>query len=105
MSSDSRFFLFLHHNYQVSLKFYDSYCKSIGWIVQTFIFHRAIKILAKKIDTMANVSIFYGNFFNWLEIEKYAFSFDIHPLLDQSTCGNNYHGNIWMVIITTGTLV
>ncbi len=44
----------------------------------------------KKTDTMANVSIFCNNFFNWLEIEKYAFSFDIHPLLDQSTCGNNY---------------
>ena len=40
-----------------------------------------------------------------MKIEKYAFSFDIHPLLDQSTCGNNYHGNIFMVIITTGTLV
>ncbi len=64
-----------------------------------------IKDSGKKIDTMANVSIFCGNFFNWLEIEKYAFSFDIHPLLDQSTCGNYYHGNICMVIITTGTLV
>ena len=32
---------------------------------------------------MANVSIFCGNFFNWLEIEKSAF-FDIHQLLDQS---------------------
>ena len=48
----------------------------------------------KKNDTMANVSIFCGNFFNRLEIEKYAFSFDIHTLLDQSTCGNNYRGNI-----------
>ncbi len=28
------------------------------------------------------------------KIEKYAFSFDIHTLLDQSTCGNNYHANI-----------
>ena len=27
---------------------------------------------------MANMSIFCGNFFNWLEIEKYAFSFDIY---------------------------
>ncbi len=36
----------------------------------------------KKIDTMAKVSIYFcGNFFNWLEIEKDAFSFDIHPLL------------------------
>ncbi len=55
---------------------------------------------------MANVSIFfYGNFFNWLEIEKYTSSFDIYPLLDQSACGNNYHGNICIVIITKGTLV
>ncbi len=34
-----------------------------------------------------------------------SFSFDIHPLFDQSTCGNNYRGNICKVIITTGTLV
>ncbi len=40
-----------------------------------------------------------------MKMEKYTFSFDIHPLLDQSTCGNNYHGNICMVIITMGTLV
>ena len=35
----------------------------------------------KKFDTMANVSIFCGSFFNLLEIEKEKdpFSFDIHP--------------------------
>ncbi len=35
-----------------------------------------------------------------LRIGKYAFAIDIHPLLDQSTCGNNYHRNI-VVINTT----
>ncbi len=52
---------------------------------------------------MANVTILFVVI--WLDIEKYAFSFDIHPLLDLSTCGNNYHGNICMVILTMGTLL
>ncbi len=36
---------------------------------------------------MANESIFCVNFFNWLEIEKYAFSFAIHPHLDHGDFG------------------
>ena len=63
----------------------------------------------KEIDTMANVSISFVVIeiekLKIMKIEKYAFSVDIHSLLDQSTCGNNYHRNICMVIITTGTLV
>ena len=31
---------------------------------------------------------------NWLEIEKYTFSYDIQPFIAQSTRGNNYHRNI-----------
>ncbi len=49
------------------------------------------KDLGKKNDKNCQCVIFCGNFFNWLEIERFAFSFDIHPLLDQSICGNNYH--------------
>ncbi len=36
---------------------------------------------------------------------EYAFSHDIPPFLDQIPRGNNYHANISLVIITTGTLV
>ncbi len=67
----------------------------------------------KKFDTMANVSIFFVVIeIEKFKVEKCAFSFDIYPLLDQTTCGYNYHtcgnnydGNICMVIITTGTLI
>ncbi len=36
---------------------------------------------------------------------EYAFSYYIPPFLDQSPRGYNYHANISVVIITTGTLV
>ena len=68
----------------------------------------ALKILAKKLTQWPMCQFSVVMEIEKLKIEKYAFSFehvDTRPLLNQSTCGNNYHGNICMVIITTGTLV
>ncbi len=83
------------------------YCYKGCWTLMTSLYNNYAKMGTYKIlAKMANGQCV--KFFVVIEIEKYAFSFDIHPLfmlLDQSTCGNNYHGNICMVIITMGTLV
>ncbi len=66
------------------------------------------KILAKKLTKWPMCQFFVVieiEKLKIMKIEKYAFSFDIHPLLDQSTSGNDSHGNICMVIVTMGTLV
>ncbi len=49
---------------------------------------------------MANVSIFGGNFFHYVEIEKSAFSNIAHQVSGKNLSGNDYH-KIVVVIVTT----